>query len=151
LLFSAYCLLDTDQHYRRQVQALIQRRLDRLLAGMRIRLVEDPNRVGYYIELDLLGYAHHHYGSELVDYLRANYEPTDILFRLAQQTGVIALNGGGFDAPEWSIRLSIANLRDVQYEQIGTSIRRIAEQFLQEWQSSRASAEEERLGSESGG
>jgi len=133
LLFSAYCLLDRDDHYKQQAQALIRRRLGDLLEGMRIRLIDDPHRVGYYVELDLLGYAEHHHGPALVEFLRANYEPTDILFRLARQTGVIALNGGGFDAPPWSIRLSIANLRDYQYAEIGRAIRSVAEQYLAEW------------------
>jgi aspartate 4-decarboxylase len=141
LLFSAYCLLDREDHYKGQAQALIHRRLDDLLGGMRIRLVEDANRVGYYIELDMLGYAAQHFGPGFVAFLEANYEPTDMLFRLARETGVIALNGGGFDAPEWSIRLSIANLRDFQYAEIGRSIRTVAEEYLAEWHRSRPGAE----------
>ncbi|WP_181779795.1 bifunctional aspartate transaminase/aspartate 4-decarboxylase [Pseudonocardia pini] len=133
LLFSAYCLLDRAGHYKQQAQALIRRRLDDLLAGMRIRLLDDPYRVGYYLELDLLGYAGHHHGPGLVEFLRENYEPTDILFRLARRSGVIALNGGGFDGPPWSIRLSIANLRDYEYAEIGRAIRTVAEEYLDEW------------------
>ncbi|MBN9111580.1 MAG: bifunctional aspartate transaminase/aspartate 4-decarboxylase [Pseudonocardia sp.] len=133
LLFAAYCLLDDTDHYKQQAQALIRRRLGDLLDGMRITLPEDPQRVGYYVELDLLGYARRHYGPEFVAFLQANYEPTDILFRLADQTGVIALNGGGFDAPLWSIRLSIANLRDHQYAEIGRAVRTVAEEYLTEW------------------
>lgn len=137
LLFAASALLDDDDHYRDQVRALIGRRLDGLLGGMRIRLVDDPNRVGYYIELDMLGYARQHYGDEFVQFLRTTYEPTDMLFRLARETGVVALDGGGFEGPEWSIRLSIANLRDFQYTQIGRSVRQVAEEYLDEWQRSR--------------
>lgn len=133
LLFAAYGLLDEADHYKRQAQALIRRRLDDLLGGMRIRLVEDPHRVGYYIELDMLRYAEQRVGPEFVAFLEANYEPTDMLFRLAEQTGIVALGGGGFGAPPWSIRLSIANLRDYQYAQIGRSVRAVAEQYLAEW------------------
>jgi aspartate 4-decarboxylase len=137
LLFAAYCLLDTEGHYKQQAQALIQRRLNALLDGMRITLADDPHRVGYYIELDLLGYAEKHYGPVFAAFLQANYEPTDILFRLARQTGVIALNGGGFDGPPWSIRLSIANLRDYEYTEIGRAIRTVAEEYLVEWRAVR--------------
>ena len=31
-------------------------------------------------------------------------------FRLAQETSLVLLNGGGFDAPEWSIRALLATL-----------------------------------------
>lgn len=47
---------------------------------------------------------------------------------------MIALNGGGFGGPEWSIRLSIANLRDHEYAEIGRAIRTVGEQYLAEWQ-----------------
>jgi hypothetical protein len=33
-------------------------------------------------------------------------------FRLAEDRGIVLLNGGGFEAPQWSMRLSLANLPD---------------------------------------
>ena len=138
LLFSAYCLLDTEDHFKGQVQALIKRRLDALVAGMGVELPEDPNRVAYYLELDILAYARRIYGEELAQFLQANYEPTDILFRLAEQTGIVLLNGGGFEGPKWSVRVSLANLRDYQYEQIGKSLRAVGLQYVDEWERSTA-------------
>jgi aspartate 4-decarboxylase len=32
----------------------------------------------------------------------------------------VLLNGGGFDGPEWSVRISMANLMMPAYEQIGS-------------------------------
>lgn len=137
LLFSAYCLLDTADHYKHETQALIARRLASLTNGMQVHLPEDANRVGYYIELDMLAYARRHWEPAFADFLEANYEPTDILFRLAEQTGIILLNGGGFEGPVWSIRISLANLRDVQYAQIGRSLRAVALQYVDEWERAR--------------
>jgi aspartate 4-decarboxylase len=48
------------------------------------------------------------------------------VFRLAESHGIVALNGGGFDAPDWSLRVSLANLSDEAYEEIGRGIRSIA-------------------------
>ncbi|MDP4331996.1 bifunctional aspartate transaminase/aspartate 4-decarboxylase [Curtobacterium sp. A7_M15] len=139
LLFSAYALLDTDDHYKHETQGLIQRRLRLLLDGAQVELPEDPNRVGYYIELDMLSYAERLWGPELSQYLQDTYEPTDILFRLADQTGIILLNGGGFEGPAWSVRVSLANLRDDDYVQIGKSLRAVGMQYLDEWKRSNAS------------
>jgi aspartate 4-decarboxylase len=50
----------------------------------------------------------------------ANYEPVDVLFRLAENNSIVLLNGGGFDGPEWSVRISMANLMMPAYEQIGS-------------------------------
>ena len=133
LLFSAYCLLDEDDHFKDEVQALIARRLERLMGGLEVELPVDENRAGYYIELDVLTYARRVHGEDLANFLEANYEPTDILFRLAEQTGIVLLNGGGFEGPEWSVRVSLANLRDYQYEQIGKSLRAVGMQYVDEW------------------
>lgn len=134
LLFSAYCLLDTADHYKHATQALIARRLKALTDGMQVHLPHDPNRVGYYIELDMLAYARRHWDQGFAEFLEATYEPTDILFRLAEQTGIILLNGGGFEGPAWSIRISLANLRDADYGQIGKSLRAVALQYVDEWE-----------------
>lgn len=141
MLFAAYAVLDIDGHYKAEAQALIRRRLQLLLDGMQVTLPEDTNRVGYYVELDVLAYAERLRGPGIGTFLRANYEPTDILFRLADQTGIILLNGGGFDGPEWSVRVSLANLRDEDYTQIGKSLRAIGKQYFDEWRAAGESDE----------
>ena len=134
LLFAASCLLDADDRYKSLAQGLIRGRLNRLVRGMDVVLADDPLRVGYYLELDLLLWAEKQFGADFASWMRERYEPTDILFRLAEQTGIVALNGGGFAGPPWSIRISIANLEDEQYDQIGASLRAVGEQYVEEWQ-----------------
>jgi len=36
----------------------------------------------------------------------------------------VLLNGGGFEAPDWSLRVSLANLSDEAYEDIGRGVDR---------------------------
>lgn len=134
LLLSAYCLLDADDHYKRQAQGLIADRLATMLDGAQLHLPDDPNRVGYYSELDFMVWAELQHGPDFRAYLEATYEPTDTLFRLAEQTGVVLLNGSGFDGPAWSIRVSLANLDDEDYVKIGAAIDDIANEYVREWQ-----------------
>ena len=136
LLFSAYCLLDTDDDYKHLAQALIQQRLATMIENAKVTLPDDPNRVGYYSELDLQVWARMHHGDELVAWLEDNVEPTDSLFRLAEKAGVVLLNGSGFDGPAWSIRVSLANLDDDDYDDIGRAIDEIANEYVAEWQAS---------------
>lgn len=132
-LFALFDVLDTERVYRAAAQALIARRLDDLLAGLRITLDPDPLRAGYYIEIDFMSYVHRHYSPAFAAFLEKSYEPSDILFRLAAQSGVVALNGSGFDGPPWSIRLSLANLDDDAYRTIGEAIRAAAAEYVAEW------------------
>ncbi|MFD7424294.1 hypothetical protein ACFV6M_28170 [Streptomyces californicus] len=50
--------------------------------------------------------------------------------------GVVLMNGGGFDGPEWSARVSLAILDDLDYLKIGHHMRTVFEQYVEKWQGS---------------
>ncbi|WP_419998004.1 bifunctional aspartate transaminase/aspartate 4-decarboxylase [Streptomyces boninensis] len=135
-LFSLFDMLDEGQAYKLKLRAIVQQRLDLLLEGAKMKISEDPGRAAYYIELDLLAEAERMHGKDFADFLQANYEPVDPLFRLAEQTHVVLLNGGGFDGPQWSVRASLANLDDLDYLKIGHHLRAIFDDYAAEWQAS---------------
>lgn len=62
-------------------------------------LTEDPLRVGYYTEIDMLVWAKKFYGDDFVEYLKRTYSPLNVVFRLAKETSLVLLNGGGLTAP----------------------------------------------------
>ena len=76
----------------------------------------------YYATLDIPALAAARYGSAFADWLKAAFEPIDFVVRLAELHGVVLLDGGGFDAPRMSVRVSLANLPDDAYEVIGRAI-----------------------------
>ncbi|MFD6422114.1 bifunctional aspartate transaminase/aspartate 4-decarboxylase [Streptomyces sp. NPDC060198] len=139
VLFSLFDMLDEGQAYKHRIRAIVRQRLELLLEGVHMKVSEDPKRAAYYIELDLLAEAERVRGKAFADFLEQNYEPVDPLFRLAEQTGVVLLNGGGFDGPEWSVRVSLANLDDLDYLRIGHHLRVIFDEYTQEWQESTGS------------
>ena len=69
---------------------------------------------------------------------KANVHPLDIVFRLAEDHGIVLLNGGGFDAPDWSVRVSFANLDDDVYENIGRAVRAVARSYVVAYRASQA-------------
>ncbi|MFD3530580.1 bifunctional aspartate transaminase/aspartate 4-decarboxylase [Streptomyces sp. NPDC058664] len=137
-LFSLFDMLEEGQAYKHRIRAVVRQRLDLLLEGARMKIADDPKRAGYYIELDLIAEAERVHGKGFADFLEKNYEPVDPLFRLAEQTGVVLLNGGGFDGPEWSVRVSLANLDDLDYLKIGHHLRAIFNDYAEEWKASKA-------------
>jgi aspartate 4-decarboxylase len=40
-------------------------------------------------------------------------------------------NGGGFEAPNWSVRVSFANLSDEAFEDIGRAVRAVARGYFE--------------------
>jgi aspartate 4-decarboxylase len=73
------------------------------------------------------------YGKPFVEFLRKNYECTDVLFRLAEHCGIVLLHGGGFGGPDWSVRVSLANLADETYGVIGEKLRAVCKRYVEEW------------------
>ena len=115
---------------------IIGNRLETLWSSMGFELRPDTLRAGYYSEIDLLVRAEDIYGKEFVGWLKRNYSPLDIVFRLATETSLVVLNGGGFDGPEWSIRVSLANLTKENYTTIGHHIREILASYAEKWKDS---------------
>jgi aspartate 4-decarboxylase len=136
-LFSLFALLDTAQSYKTLCQLVVRRRHKALLDGVGVPLPPDDDRAFYYVELDLMRWAEHAYGQDFAAFLKKNYECTDVLFRLAEKSGVVLMHGGGFGGPEWSVRVSLANLREETYPKIGQYLREAAEGYVEEWKASK--------------
>ena len=63
--------------------------------------------------------------------LQKTYNPLDVVFRLANETSLVLLNGGGFAGPKWSVRVSLANLNEADYVKIGQSIKRVLDEYAE--------------------
>lgn len=137
-LFALYSIIDKREgnHFKEKMQEIIRRRLETLWASMGFTLLPDPLRAGYYSEIDMLVWAKRYYGKDFVDWLKLNYSPLDVVFRLATETSLVVLNGGGFDGPEWSIRVSLANLKENDYTIIGKHVRAILDSYAERWKKS---------------
>ena len=97
-----------------------------MLEGLGLEVPPNPCYDAYYALIDFEFWASKNIGKEAVEYLKKNVHPLDLAFRLAEDHGIVLLNGGGFDAPDWSLRVSLANLNDEAYEEIGRGVRSIA-------------------------
>jgi len=136
--FSAFALLDKENKYKQLTKDICHRRQRLLFDGLGLDLRKDPYDASYYTQFDLLEWACHYYGDEFSKYLQENYKPVDILFRLAQESSIVLLSGAGFHGPEWSIRISLANLDDENYSKIGKELHKILEASVTSWKNKNA-------------
>ncbi|MCI2778848.1 aspartate 4-decarboxylase [Clostridium perfringens] len=134
--FSAFSLVDKENRYKNQTINICHRRQRLLFEGLDLPIKENPYDASYYTEFDLLQWALKNYGAEFANYLESNYKPVDVLYKLAEESSIVLLSGGGFQGPEWSVRISLANLDDDAYSEIGTVLRKILEDFVHDWKSS---------------
>ena len=134
MLFSTFALLDKSDSYKSLCQLIVRRRINALFEGLELTLPADSKRADYYVELDLMVWAEKQYGPGFAKFLRKHYVCTDVLFRLAEHSGVVLMHGGGFGGPDWSVRVSLANLPEDTYPKIGQYLREAAQAYVEEWQ-----------------
>ncbi len=132
-LFAAFAYLHCDELQPKLI-SMVHERLENLWSTTGFKLLPDPNRAGYYSEIDLMVWAKKIYGDDFAKYLNKNYQPLDFVIRLADKTAIVLLNGDGFDGPKWSVRTSLANLNKEAYLKIGTAIRYILDQYYKEYE-----------------
>lgn len=137
LLFSAFALLDKENKYKTDCVKVIRHRYDLLWQGMNFPIYPDIDRAAYYCLIDIQEWAVKNYGQEFMDFLEKNFEPVDIVFRLAEKSSVVLLNGGGFAGPEWSVRVSLANLEDADYTVIGKELHETMTEYLEAWEATK--------------
>lgn len=139
-LFSLCEMMDAKKRYQASCKEIVQRRVWSMIDGLGLQLTPNPNFDAYYGLIDFEFWARKNIGDEAVEYLKKNIHPLDLAFRLAEDHGIVLLNGGGFEAPDWSLRVSLANLPDESYEDIGRGVRTVARGYRDAFEASRAAS-----------
>ncbi len=139
-LFSLAELYDDQKAYQRACVEIVRKRVMATIEGLGIDIPPNPQFDWYYGLIDLEFWLRKYGGDEVIDWIKVHVHPLDIVFRLAEDHGIVLLNGGGFDAPDWSVRVSFANLDDDVYEGIGRAVRAVARGYVMACQASKDAA-----------
>ncbi|OYT15018.1 MAG: aspartate 4-decarboxylase [Bacteroidetes bacterium 4572_77] len=70
-------------------------------------------------------------------WMQENYNALDPVIRFAQEKGVIAMPGGGFDGPQWTLRFSLANSSAETFSEVKKLGYEILEEYYQEFLASK--------------
>jgi len=137
-LFSLVELADTEHAYRQACIAILRRRVMALLGGLSLEAKPGPLFDNYYGLIDLEFWLRKYLGDEVAELIKRTVHSLDIVFWLARDHGIVLLNGGGFHAPDWSVRVSFANLDDAVYPEIGSAVRTIAQDYVETFRAAHA-------------
>jgi aspartate 4-decarboxylase len=139
-LFSLAELMDEKKQYQKACIGIVKKRAMATVEGLGIEVQENELFDYYYGLVDLEFWMRKYLDTEVVEWVKTNVHPLDPVFRLANDHGIVLLNGSGFDGPNWSVRVSFANLADHVYDDIGRAVRAVAAGYLQAYESAKASA-----------
>ena len=139
-LFALDALLDATGARKRAVRALVRERFARLYRGAGLTPPESALLTRFYATIDIPALARARYGEAFARWLLERCEPIEFVVRLAEEQGIVLMDGGGFDAPRMSVRVSLANLPDEAYEPIGRAIAGMLAGYHAQWEARPQSA-----------
>lgn len=131
--FSAFALIDDKDSYKNVNMSICKRRQKLLYDALDVDVKKDIHDASYYVIFDIMKWATNNYGEDFADFIKTNYKPADMLFKLANNYSIVLLSGQGFYGPEWSVRISLANLDDNSYTFIGNSIKEVLSYYVYTW------------------
>lgn len=129
VLFSLSALMDEQDSYKSALKSVIRRRQAALYSELGIEMPDNENSVDYYTLLDLEQISLKLYGEEFASWVKAQFSANELLFRIADETGIVLLPGRGFGTQHPSGRASLANLNEFEYAAIGRSLRKMADVY----------------------
>lgn len=133
-IFSVFAILDEENRYKEQTKAICRRREQLVYNELKgYPYLENQLNTAYYNKYDLLVWAKLKYGASFATYLENERSVLEFLFDLSHRYGIVLLNGSGFEGPAWSIRVSLANLNEQDYQQIGQAINELFDEYAKDW------------------
>ncbi|MFT8309316.1 bifunctional aspartate transaminase/aspartate 4-decarboxylase [Acetobacter malorum] len=133
VLFALFALMDGREAYKTALKNLLHRRELALYRDLGVPAPNDPGCTHYYTLIDLANVATYLYGTRFARWLITRVDYQTILFRIADETGVVLLPGDGFAVRRPSARASLANLNEYQYAAIGAALRRMADEYYERY------------------
>jgi aspartate 4-decarboxylase len=130
VLFSLFALMDENDVYKSTLKKVIRNRESALYRELGIAVTDNPNSVDYYTLLDLEDIALKLYGPEFAKWVKEKFSANELLFRIADETGIVLLPGRGFGTQQPAGRASLANLNEFEYAAIGRSLRAMADEYF---------------------
>ncbi len=139
VLFALYALMDEQERYKNAVKHVLRRRYGALYRGLGMEPMDDPNYAYYYTLLDTEKLAEKLYGKEFAGWFVKALPPEEFVVRLAIEAGVVLLPGRGFEVFHPSARVSLANLKEIDYIKIGKTIRKLLNEYHRKFMSLKGS------------
>nr|WP_307775204.1 bifunctional aspartate transaminase/aspartate 4-decarboxylase [uncultured Cetobacterium sp.] len=136
-LFALNSLVDLGESYKKACKHLVRTRCELLYSALGIKLDENINSVNYYNLINIRDIGEKLFGSDFGKWFEAENKITDFLFALARDTGVVLMPGKGFGDTHPTLRVSLANLQEYQYEAIGKNTNKILNNFYKEYEMSK--------------
>ena len=133
-LFAMHDYLDKKRKYNKKFKKILRHRINLLTNPIEYRVKETPVDTNYYVVINLINCVNNLVGgTDFGTYLQNHRNPMEFLLQLAKNYGTVILPAIGFGGPFWAVRVSLANLRDEEYADIGENLRCLIDDYYDEY------------------
>jgi aspartate 4-decarboxylase len=136
VLFSLFARIDTSESYKTVLKQLIRHRKRALYRAIDMDLgdyEDDVNAVSYYVILDLDQLCQRIHSRKFANWLLSRTNTIELLLRLARESHVVLMSAHGFGVQHPSVRVSLANVNEVDYKRIGQAVRTLIEENVEKF------------------
>lgn len=112
-------------------QTYVNERYEALMEGLELQADDCKNNSPYYTVVDIYALIAAKYGQDFLDWFKENKTEIDFLNDLAGKEGVVFMYGPGFEAPDGTVRISLANLNKEDYKEIARRLYELLDQYYE--------------------
>ena len=123
-----------EDSYIEQSKKLVQERYQALTDGLGLEADNTSANSKYYCMVDMDKLISQKYGEDFLNWKHETMSDLDFLNDLANKEGVVLMYGPGFEAPEGSVRISLANLDAEDYREIARRIFELLDSYYETYQ-----------------
>lgn len=122
LMSLTHLVCQNEDPYIDAAKNICRRRYHDLFSTLGVPEDNDGSNSRYYSLIDIYRIAARLYDEEFASWMQKNFEEVDFLMRLAEEDGVVLMEGVGFAATPGTLRVSEANLSDDAYKTIAKRV-----------------------------
>lgn len=127
-----YVAKGEEDPYIRQANDTVHERYVALMNALGLELDESAANAQYYTLIDVYALVRAEYGEAFLRWLQDEKTEIDLLNDLASRKGVVLMYGPGFNAPDGTIRVSLANLNTEDYTEIARRLFELLDEYSAE-------------------
>ena len=129
-----HLVYEADDPYIRLANETVHARYMALMRALGLPADESAMNAQYYTLVDVLALSSERYGADFADWLSESRTEIDFLNDLAGKVGVVLMYGPGFNAPEGTVRISLANLNEEDYVEIARRLFELLDEYYAEYE-----------------
>ena len=120
--------------YIAQSRALVAERYAALMNALGLKTDGGSENARYYVLVDINELSIARHGEDFAKWRSEQMTDLDFLGDLATKKGVVLMYGPGFEAPEDSVRVSLANLNKEDYVEIARRVNELLDEYHQQYE-----------------